>query len=103
MISKEQARESRIGRFAAVLPTSVALGWVTDITVDAPDRLSAHLIRGRSVKRIARETGRSEPTVRQRGVAIYRKSGLSGRAELAGFFLRGLLLPRGSREAPPGR
>lgn len=51
------------------------------------------LLKGNSHKRIAALTGRSERTVRQHSVAVYRKSGLSGRAELAGFFLGDLLLP----------
>ena len=58
------------------------------------------LLKGASIKRIARETSRSERTVRQHAVAVYRKSGLSGRAELAGFFLGDLPLPAGPR--PPG-
>jgi hypothetical protein len=32
--------------------------------------------------------------VRQHAVSVYRKSGLSGRAELAAFFLEDLLLPQ---------
>ena len=52
------------------------------------------LLKGRSHKQIAYETGRSERTVRQHAVAIYQKSGLGGRAELAAFFLDDLMLPR---------
>jgi hypothetical protein len=33
---------------------------------------------------------RSERTVRQHAVAVYRKAGVAGRAELAAFFLSGL-------------
>lgn len=51
------------------------------------------LLKGHSHKQIAFETGRGERTVRQHAVAIYEKSGLGGRAELAAFFLEGLLLP----------
>ncbi|MEZ4422034.1 MAG: helix-turn-helix transcriptional regulator [Gemmatimonadota bacterium] len=51
------------------------------------------LLKGHSHKRIARETDRSERTVRQHAVAVYRKSGLSGRAELAGWFLEDLGVP----------
>ena len=51
------------------------------------------LLQGHGHKRIAKLTGRSERTVRQHAVAVYRKSGLSGRAGLAGFFLEGLLPP----------
>jgi DNA-binding NarL/FixJ family response regulator len=53
------------------------------------------LLQGLSHKRIARQTDRSEKTVRQHAVAVYRKAGLAGRAELAGFFLGDLLLPGG--------
>ena len=56
-------------------------------------RTALMLLKGRSHKRIARLTRTSERTVRQHAVAVYRKSGLSGRAELAGFFLEALALP----------
>jgi DNA-binding CsgD family transcriptional regulator len=51
------------------------------------------MLKGMSHKHIAAATGRSESTVRQHAVEIYRKSGLSGRAELSAFFLEDLLLP----------
>src|SRR5213593_86931 len=45
----------------------------------------------------------SERTVRQQALAIYRKSGLNGRSDLAAFFLEDLLLPsvRHPADAPP--
>jgi DNA-binding CsgD family transcriptional regulator len=48
------------------------------------------LLQGLGHKEIAARTGRSERTVRQHAVSVYDKSGQSGRAELAGFFLHGL-------------
>ena len=51
------------------------------------------LLKGKSHKAIAYETGRSERTVRQHAVTVYQKSGLAGRAELAAFFLEGVVLP----------
>ena len=48
------------------------------------------MLKGKSHKAIAYETGRSERTVRQHAVTVYEKSGLAGRAELAAFFLDGL-------------
>ena len=51
------------------------------------------LLKGQSHKQIAYATGRSERTIRQHAVAIYEKSGLGGRAELAAFFLEDLMLP----------
>ncbi len=55
------------------------------------------ILKGESHKRIATLTGRSERTVRQHAVAVYSKSGLRGRAELAAFFLQDLLIPGDER------
>ena len=52
------------------------------------------LLKGKSHKAIAYETGRSERTIRQHAVTVYQKSGLAGRAELAAYFLEDLVLPR---------
>ncbi|HSE65466.1 MAG TPA: helix-turn-helix transcriptional regulator [Gemmatimonadales bacterium] len=51
------------------------------------------LLKGHGHKQIAAATGRSERTVRQHAVAVYQKSGLQGRAELAAFFLEDLVMP----------
>lgn len=51
------------------------------------------LLKGLELKEIAALQGKSERTVRQHAIAVYRKSGLSGRAELAAYFLEDLLLP----------
>ncbi len=48
------------------------------------------LLKGFGHKQIAARTDRSERTVRQHAVAVYEKSGLGGRAELAAFFLDAL-------------
>ncbi len=45
------------------------------------------LLKGLSHKRIASMTERSERTVRQHAVSVYRKSELGGRAALSAFFL----------------
>jgi DNA-binding CsgD family transcriptional regulator len=64
------------------------------------------LLKGHGHKQIAASTSRSERTVRQHAVAVYQKSGLQGRAELAAFFLEDLVVPApdGSplgQETPP--
>lgn len=59
------------------------------------------LLKGRSHKQIAFETGRSERTVRQHAVAVYEKSGLRGRAELSAFFLDDVLLPVPAKSDAP--
>lgn len=51
------------------------------------------LLKGYSHKEVANLTNRSERTVRQHAVSVYRKSGLAGRAELAAFFFEDMLLP----------
>ena len=56
----------------------------------AEKRVALMLLKGHSHKRIARMTSTSERTARQHSVAVYRKAGVAGRAELAGFFLAGL-------------
>jgi DNA-binding CsgD family transcriptional regulator len=59
------------------------------------------LLKGLSLKEIAEARKTSERTVRQQALAVYRKAGLAGRAELAAFFLEDLLLPRAAAvEAP---
>lgn len=58
------------------------------------------LLRGRSHKEIAAATGRSDRTVRQHAAAAYRKAGLSGRAEMAAYFLRDLPLEAAAAPAP---
>lgn len=59
----------------------------------AERKIALLLLKGYGHKEIATLLGRSERTIRQHAVAVYRKSNLSGRAELAAFFLEDLLLP----------
>jgi DNA-binding CsgD family transcriptional regulator len=56
------------------------------------------LLKGLGHKEAASVLDRSERTVRQHAIAVYKKSGLAGRAELAAFFLEDLLLPQPGRE-----
>jgi len=51
------------------------------------------LLRGLEHREIAAELSRSDKTIRQHAASLYQKSGLSGRAALAAFFLEDLLLP----------
>ena len=53
------------------------------------------LLKGFSHKEIAAMRSVSEATTRQQARAIYKKAGLSGRHDLAGFFLEDLALPVG--------
>ena len=56
------------------------------------------LLKGHGHKQIAAASGRSERTVRQHAVTVYRKAGVGGRAELAAFFLADLRLPSEPQE-----
>lgn len=58
------------------------------------------LLKGYSHKEIAALTKRSERTIRQHAVNVYRKSALAGRAELAAFFFEDMLLPGGDGRGP---
>jgi DNA-binding NarL/FixJ family response regulator len=48
------------------------------------------MLKGASLKEIALARDTSEATIRQQAQAVYRKSGLSGRAELSAYFLESL-------------
>ena len=57
------------------------------------------LLKGYGLKEIARARNTSEKTARAQSAAIYAKAGLSGRSELAAFFLEDLLVPRDAGQA----
>ena len=59
------------------------------------------LLQGLSHKQIASRRSVSERTVRQQAHVLYRKAGLGGRADLAAFFLAGLL--PAATDAPTAR
>lgn len=65
------------------------------------------LLKGLSHKEIASVRSITEATARQQARAVYKKSGLSGRNDLAAFFLEDLLLPsdasRGARPTQTGQ
>ena len=60
------------------------------------------LLKGLSHKDVADTRSTSERTVRQQALAVYRKAGLAGRAELAAFFLEDLLLPTAAARPAAG-
>jgi DNA-binding CsgD family transcriptional regulator len=61
------------------------------------------LLKGYGLKEIADLHDRSERTVRQQAGSVYKKAGLAGRAELSGYFLEDLLLPRSSQDGAGDR
>lgn len=67
---------------------------------DAEREVAFLLLKGLSLKEVATVRGTSEKTVRVQSSAIYAKSGVSGRSELAAFFLEELLPARGGAQPP---
>ena len=60
---------------------------------EAENEIALLLLKGLSLREIAALRATSERTVRQQSLAVYRKAGLAGRAELSAFFLEDLLSP----------
>lgn len=58
-------------------------------------RVAELLIRGYSSKEIAEELGKSERTVRNQAISLYRKAGLTGRGDLSAFFLSDIMADSG--------
>ena len=71
------------------------LAW--DLTA-AEREVALLLLKGLSHKEAADVRAVSERTLRQQALAIYRKAGVAGRAELSAFFLEDLLLPVASTQ-----
>jgi DNA-binding CsgD family transcriptional regulator len=63
----------------------------------AESEVALLLLKGLSHREIAALRSTTETTIRQQGLAVYRKSGLRNRAELSAFFLEDLLLPTDQR------
>lgn len=87
--------KERAGRVLEGLSQAMSEQFSAWGLTDAERETALMLLKGYSHKRIARLTDRSDRTVRQHAVAVYRKSGLAGRSELSAFFLEDLLLPPG--------
>lgn len=61
-------------------------------------KVALMLLQGLSHRHIALNTQTSVRTVETHSLTVYKKSGLAGRAELAGFFLENLHLPEDLRQ-----
>jgi len=84
----QKSAEEALAGFAAAVDRQFGAWNLTPVERE----VALLLLKGHGHKQIAASTGRSERTVRQHAVSIYGKSGLGGRAELAAFFLEGLML-----------
>jgi DNA-binding CsgD family transcriptional regulator len=91
--AERDAWKARAARVLDGLAAAMAEQFEQWALTPAERETALMLLKGYSHKRIGKLTGRSERTVRQHAVAVYRKSGLAGRSELSAFFLEDLLLP----------
>ena len=69
----------------------------------AEKEIALLVLRGLSYKEVAGVRGTAERTVRHQALAIYRKAGVAGRAEMAAVFLSDVLAGQGPQRPPqPG-
>jgi len=98
---ERDAWRSRAERALEGLGEALAIQFDAWALTPAERETALMVLKGYSHKRIGRLTDRSERTVRQHAVAVYRKAGVATRSELSAFFLEGLFLPPAPPEAPP--
>jgi DNA-binding CsgD family transcriptional regulator len=80
------ARRGEIAALGSAIEDQFRVWRLTPAEVD----IAGLMLKGASLKEIALARDTSEATIRQQAQAIYRKSGLSGRAELSAYFLDSL-------------
>ena len=85
-------RESK--KYIAGLATAIDQQLSAWSLTPAEKEVAFLLLKGLSIKEIAAICQKSDRTVRVQSAAIYEKSGLAGRSELAAFFLEDLLSAR---------
>ncbi|MCE3011114.1 MAG: LuxR C-terminal-related transcriptional regulator [Proteobacteria bacterium] len=93
---KAEAQEwkSEAQRFIEGLSKSIDLQLTKWNLTPAEKEVSLLLLKGLSLKEIADVRGTTEKTARVQSISVYSKSGLTGRSELAAFFLEDLLQPQ---------
>jgi DNA-binding CsgD family transcriptional regulator len=82
--------ESLIGGLSQAIDSQFITWQLTSAQKD----VGFFLLKGLSLKEAATIRGTSERTVRQQAQEIYLKSGVTGRAEFAAYFLEDLLAPK---------
>ena len=83
------AARAHVSGLSQAIAAQFALWSLTEAEAD----IAGLMLKGLSHKEIAVLRKGSEATVRQHATAVYRKSGLTSRAQLTGFFLEDLLSP----------
>jgi DNA-binding CsgD family transcriptional regulator len=98
--SEREAWRARAAGELAGFGRAVDEQFTTWRLTPAERQVALQLLKGRSHKEIAAESGRSERTVRQHATAAYAKAGVDGRAALAAFFMGGINLPAPDDHSP---
>lgn len=93
---KKEALEwkAEANKFIEGLSKSIDLQLTKWNLTSAEKEVTLLLLKGLSLKEIADIRQTTEKTARVQSMAVYSKSGLSGRSELAAFFLEDLLQPQ---------
>ena len=81
-----EQRRSEIAALGQAIEDQFRTWRLTAAEID----IAGLMLKGASLKEIALARDTSEATIRQQAQAVYRKSGLSGRAELSAYFLESL-------------
>ena len=84
-----EASRAHVQGLSRAIASQFAAWGLTEAEAD----VAGLILKGLSHKEIATLRLGSEATVRQHATAVYRKSGLPGRAQLTAFFLEDLLMP----------
>ena len=93
-------RHPDVVRMGSTLRFSTDSGEERRVTLVFPAEadIAGLMLKGVPLGDIARLRRTSEVTIRQQAQSVYRKSGLSGRAELAAFFLESLFEDAGGAD-----
>lgn len=81
-------RRDEIAALGQAIEEQFKFWRLTEAEID----IAGLMLKGASQKEIALARDTSEATIRQQAQSVYRKSGLSGRAELSAYFLESLFV-----------
>jgi DNA-binding CsgD family transcriptional regulator len=91
-------KEAMLRKFGTAVEHRLADWGLTS----AEKEIALLVLRGLSYKEVASVRGTAERTVRHQALAIYRKAGVAGRAEMAAVFLKDMLEAAGNAAPEPG-
>ncbi len=94
LLKESSAWKQRSKNFICGLSESISVQLDQWNLTKSEQEVAFLLIKGFSLKEIAKYRSTAEKTTRAQATSIYAKSGLSGRSQLSAFFLEDLLLPQ---------